>query len=94
MAHEVERDPARYPGKYKEWALFNRPLGNRDPMAWKIASRWTHKHEELREITMPLEMVDSKLYGISWVDNQSGYEYKIMERDVTKSEWRNESKPK
>lgn len=92
MPIEMERNPNRWPGVHKEYGLFQRPIGNRNPDAWRLVGKPTWKHDELREIVMPEELI--KVFGVAWLDNFSGYEYKIMECTVTRTEWRDEAKPK
>lgn len=87
-----KNDPMRYPGKHKQYALFVRNAGSHDPNGWRMVGRPTIKQDELRDMVMPQNMLDSEHKGIGWVDDSSGLEMKILEMTVTKGDWVREAK--
>jgi len=85
------RKPA---GKYTYYALFRRPIGNHDPNGWVQVGRETLNRNFLRETFMPQAMLDSNMYGIAWIDDELGMTFKIMQRQVIRSNFRAESDPR
>lgn len=70
--------------KYAEYAVFWRFSNDHDPSHWTQIGKPTKDLEVLREIFLP----EGTPTGIAWTEADKSY--KIMQRTVTTSEWRNE----
>lgn len=88
----IDDNARRFPGTHIEYSLWMRKASERDPNGWKMIGKPTTEHQTLRDMVMPQDKIDSKLYGVNWIDQFNDVEYKLMERTVTRTEWRIESK--
>jgi len=71
-------------GKYIEYSVWWRFSDDHDPDHWKQIGKPTKDLEVLREIFIP----DGVPIGIAW--NEDDKNFKIMQRTVSTSEWRNQ----